>query len=80
MALARAIARASRRCCCSTSVLGRRPQHRKRLYVELRRLHARLGNTIVLVTHDLDEAAQLASHLLLVRHGRLLQAGPTTRC
>jgi molybdate transport system ATP-binding protein len=51
---------------------------RKRLYVELRRLHEQLQNTIVLVTHDLDEAAQLASHLYLVRHGRLLQSGPTT--
>ena len=51
---------------------------RKRLYVELRRLHEQLQNTIVLVTHDLDEAAQLASHLCLVRHGRLLQSGPTT--
>lgn len=51
---------------------------RKRLYVELRRLHEQLQNTIVLVTHDLDEAAQLASHLCLVRHGRLLQAGPTS--
>lgn len=50
---------------------------RKRLYVELRRLHEQLQNTIVLVTHDLDEAAQLASHLCLVRHGRLLQSGPT---
>ena len=50
---------------------------RKRLYVELRRLHEQLQNTIVLVTHDLDEAAQLASHLYLVRHGRLLQSGPT---
>lgn len=49
---------------------------RKRLYVELRRLHQRLGATVVLVTHDLDEAAQLASHLILVRYGRCLQAGP----
>jgi molybdate transport system ATP-binding protein len=50
---------------------------RKRLYVELRRLHGQLQNTIVLVTHDLDEAAQLAHHLCLIRHGRLLQSGPT---
>jgi molybdate transport system ATP-binding protein len=50
---------------------------RKRLNVELRRLHERLKATVVLVTHDLDEAAQMASHLCLVRHGRLLQAGPT---
>jgi len=50
---------------------------KKRLYVELLRLHAQLGATIVLVTHDLDEAAQLASHLCLVHRGALLQSGPT---
>ena len=52
---------------------------RKRLYVELRRLHEQLGATVVLVTHDLDEAAQLASHLVLVRRGRCLQSGPTAQ-
>ncbi|HEY5674384.1 MAG TPA: ABC transporter ATP-binding protein [Malonomonas sp.] len=52
---------------------------RKHLYLELRRLHNQLGNTVLLVTHDLDEAAQLASHLLLIDHGQLLQAGETTK-
>ena len=51
----------------------------KRLYVELRRLHEQLKATVVLVTHDLDEAAQLASHLVLVRRGRCLQSGPTAK-
>ena len=52
---------------------------RKHLYLELRRLHNQIGNTVLLVTHDLDEAAQLASHLLLIDQGRLLQAGETTQ-
>lgn len=52
---------------------------RKRLYVELRRLHEQLRATVVLVTHDLDEAAQLAANLVLVRRGRSLQAGPTAQ-
>ncbi len=51
---------------------------RRPLYVELRRLHAQLGATIVLVTHDLDEAAQLASHVVLLNRGRRVQAGPTS--
>jgi len=51
---------------------------RKQLYLELRRLHGQLNNTVLLVTHDLDEAAQLASHVLLIDEGRLLQAGATT--
>lgn len=52
---------------------------RKRLYVELRRLHEQLRTTVILVTHDLDEAAQLASHLVLVRRGRSLQSGPAAQ-
>src|SRR5690606_11288041 len=77
VALARAIAREPKVLLLDEPFSAVDRSTRKRLYVELRRLHARLDNTIVLVTHDLDEAAQLASHLLLVRHGRLLQAGPT---
>jgi len=50
---------------------------RKHLYAELMRLHHELGCTIMLVTHDLDEAALLSSYLCLIRRGRLVQAGPT---
>jgi molybdate transport system ATP-binding protein len=48
---------------------------RKRLYVELKRLHAELGATVLLVTHDLDEAALLATHLCLMQRGRIVQQG-----
>lgn len=50
---------------------------RKRLYVELLRLHAELKATVLLVTHDLDEAALLATHLCLIQRGRIVQQGPT---
>jgi len=78
VALARAIARAPRLLLLDEPFSAVDRSTRKRLYVELRRLHAQLQTTILLVTHDLDEAAQLASHLCLVRHGRLLQSGATT--
>jgi molybdate transport system ATP-binding protein len=78
VALARAIARAPRLLLLDEPFSAVDRSTRKRLYVELRRLHAQLQTTILLVTHDLDEAAQLASHLCLVRNGRLLQAGPMT--
>jgi molybdate transport system ATP-binding protein len=48
---------------------------RKRLYVELKRLHEALSPTVLLVTHDLDEAALLATHLCLVQRGRVVQHG-----
>lgn len=50
---------------------------RTALYQELLRLQEQLATTIVLVTHDVDEAAQLASHLCLLHEGRLLQSGST---
>jgi molybdate transport system ATP-binding protein len=78
VALARAIARAPRLLLLDEPFSAVDRSTRKRLYVELRRVHAQLETTVLLVTHDLDEAAQLASHLCLVRQGRLLQAGATT--
>jgi molybdate transport system ATP-binding protein len=77
VALARAIARQPKVLLLDEPFSAVDRSTRKRLYVELRRLHGRLGATVVLVTHDLDEAAQLASHLVLLRRGRSLQAGPT---
>ncbi len=43
----------------------------------LRSLNAVRGVTIVVATHDLNLAAGLCRHLLLLREGRVLAAGPT---
>ncbi len=43
--------------------------------VELKRLHERLGATIVYVTHDQVEAMTLADRIALLNGGRLEQAG-----
>lgn len=77
VALARAIAREPHLLLLDEPFSAVDRSTRKRLYVELRRLHQQLRTTVVLVTHDLDEAAQLASHLCLISHGRMVQAGPT---
>ncbi|MBI4740418.1 MAG: ABC transporter ATP-binding protein [Betaproteobacteria bacterium] len=77
VALARAIARAPKLLLLDEPFSAVDRSTRKRLYLELRRLHEQLRTTVLLVTHDLDEAAQLASHLILLHHGRLLQTGPT---
>ena len=39
------------------------------------RIHRLLGRTIVLVTHDIDEALRLAEHLVLMDHGEVVQQG-----
>ena len=77
VALARAIAREPQLLLLDEPFSAVDRATRKSLYVELRQLHARQPTTMLLVTHDLDEAAQLASHLVLLDAGRVVQAGPT---
>jgi molybdate transport system ATP-binding protein len=77
VAVARAIAREPRVLLLDEPFSSVDRSTRKHLYAELKRLHAELGCTVMLVTHDLDEAALLSSHLCLIRRGRLVQAGAT---
>lgn len=51
------------------------PIVRAELQTELRQLFARLAKTVVLVTHDVREAALLGSTITLLRHGRVVQQG-----
>jgi osmoprotectant transport system ATP-binding protein len=45
------------------------------LQAELRQLFTALGRTVVMVTHDLAEAAYLADTIVLMRRGRVVQGG-----
>jgi len=49
---------------------------RLELHRQFQDLQARLGKTMLLVTHDLAEAFRLAGRIGVMRHGRLLQLGP----
>ncbi len=51
------------------------PLTRASLQDDLRQLFADLGKTVVLVTHDLGEAALLANRLVLLRDGVVAQEG-----
>lgn len=51
------------------------PVTRHDLQVDLRDAFRRLGKTVVVVTHDLAEAAWLADRLLVLRDGRVAQEG-----
>ncbi|MFT4040130.1 MAG: ABC transporter ATP-binding protein [Thermomicrobiales bacterium] len=46
---------------------------RANLQEELLSLHERLGQTIVFVTHDIDEAVLLADRIAVMRHGKVVQ-------
>jgi osmoprotectant transport system ATP-binding protein len=49
------------------------PIVRQHLQDELLRLHRQLGTTILLVTHDLDEAIKLGDRVAVMQQGRLVQ-------
>ncbi|ABD05570.1 Molybdate ABC transporter, ATP-binding protein [Rhodopseudomonas palustris HaA2] len=44
----------------------------------LERLHARLSLPVIYVSHDITEIERLADHLILMRAGKVLAAGPLT--
>jgi len=54
---------------------GLDPMIRAELQDDLRTIFRELGKTVVLVTHDLAEAAFLADRIVLMRDGRIVQQG-----
>ena len=51
------------------------PMVRYDLQIELKRIFESLGKTVLLVTHDIAEAAMLADDVVLLREGRVVQRG-----
>jgi osmoprotectant transport system ATP-binding protein len=51
------------------------PMIRRNLQVDLREVFANLGKTVLMVTHDLGEAAFFADTVVLLREGRIVQQG-----
>jgi osmoprotectant transport system ATP-binding protein len=51
------------------------PITRRGLQTELRAIFARLGKTVIVVTHDMGEAAYLAGTIALLRDGAIVQVG-----
>ena len=52
------------------------PMIRADLQVDLREIFRKLGKTVVLVTHDMDEAAFFGDDIVLMRGGEVVQSGP----
>lgn len=48
---------------------------RDRMKEELRRVHQQLGVTIIMVTHDQDEATELADTIIVMEKGRVIANG-----
>jgi osmoprotectant transport system ATP-binding protein len=51
------------------------PMVRHGLQEDLRRLFERLGKSVLLVTHDMAEAAFFANQMVLMRAGKIVQRG-----
>jgi osmoprotectant transport system ATP-binding protein len=51
------------------------PVTRRALQKDLKEIFARLGKTVIMVTHDMGEAAHFAGELVLMRDGKVLQSG-----
>ncbi|MDR3689389.1 MAG: ATP-binding cassette domain-containing protein [Fimbriimonas sp.] len=51
------------------------PLVRSGLQADLKEIFIRLGQTVVLVTHDMGEAAYLADQIVLLREGAVVQQG-----
>jgi len=49
------------------------PLHRVGLQDDMRQIFTQLEQTVVLVTHDMGEAAALADRIMIMRQGRILQ-------
>src|SRR5688572_21213930 len=52
------------------------PVTRYELQTELKTIFGRLGKTVVMVTHDMGEAAYFADDIVMMRDGRIVQRGP----
>lgn len=50
---------------------------RQQLQLELRALHRQLGLTVILVTHDQDEAMTMSDRIAVMDRGRIVQVGTT---
>jgi putative spermidine/putrescine transport system ATP-binding protein len=48
---------------------------REYMQLEIRRLHAQLGITMLYVTHDQEEALTMSDRIVLLNHGRIEQSG-----
>jgi len=75
VALARAIVNEKPVCLMDEPLSNLDAQLRHEMRVEIRALQQRLGMTMVYVTHDQTEAMTMADRIVLMREGRIEQAG-----
>jgi iron complex transport system ATP-binding protein len=73
--LARALAQEAELWLLDEPTAGLDPRHRLEFLDLLARVHRERGTTVVLVTHEIDLASDIADRVVLLRAGRALAAG-----
>src|ERR1051325_1349626 len=76
VALGRALVRRPSICLLDEPLSNLDALLREAMRAELKTLSARLGATVIYVTHDQTEAMSLSDDLVVMRSGRILQSGP----
>jgi ABC-type sugar transport system ATPase subunit len=76
VALGRAIVRQPKAFLLDEPLSNLDPALRTQARAELRRLHRRLGATVIYVTHDQEEAMTLGGRVAVMRDGAIEQVGP----
>ncbi len=74
--LARALAQEAGIWLLDEPASGLDPRHRLEFLEILMRIHRERGTTVLLVTHEIDLAGEIADRVLLLRAGRTLAQGP----
>lgn len=75
VALARAIVHAPRLVLMDEPLSALDRRLREQVQIELKRLHAELGCTVIYVTHDQEEAMLLSDRIAILKDGELAQIG-----
>jgi ABC-type Fe3+/spermidine/putrescine transport system ATPase subunit len=75
VALARAIAIRPRLLLLDEPLSNLDARLRVQMRAEIRRIQAETGLTVVLVTHDQDEALEMSDEMVVMRSGRIVQTG-----
>lgn len=52
------------------------PMTRRSLQIEVKNLQQKLNKTIIFVTHDMEEALDLADVIIFMDHGNIVQMAP----
>jgi lipooligosaccharide transport system ATP-binding protein len=75
LVIARALIHAPRLLLLDEPTTGLDPKARQAIWERIRALR-REGTTILLTTHDMEEAARLSNRVVIMDHGRILAVGP----